>query len=165
LAPPLLSRRASEEQILFNEAGELEVLLITTKQRKRWIVPKGRRIRGLKPAKCAAREAFEEAGVLGAIGKKPIGAFRFVETVDNSLSMLCRVRVYPMKVKRQMRSWPDAQHCLQRWFELAAALTAVNDAGLKAVSKYPPAKPGALRCEPLIAAIWSLTRPRFLWAA
>jgi len=117
----------------FNEAGALEVLLITTKQSKRWIIPKGRPIGGLKPAKCAAREAFEEAGVRGAVGKKPIGAFRFVKTVDDSLSLLCRVRVYPMKVKRHMRSWPEALDRTQRWFEPAAALAAVNDVGLKTV--------------------------------
>ena len=99
----------------FNEAGALEVLLITTKQSKRWIIPKGRPIGGLKPAKCAAREAFEEAGVRGAVGKKPIGAFRFVKTVGDSLSLLCRVRVYPMKVKRHMRSWPEVLHRTQRW--------------------------------------------------
>jgi 8-oxo-dGTP pyrophosphatase MutT (NUDIX family) len=104
-----------------------------TKQSKRWIVPKGCRIRGLKPTKCAAREAFEETGVRGAVGKKPIGAFRFVKTVDDSLSMLCRVRVYQMKVKREMRSWPEAPHREQRWFEPAAALAAVNDVGLKTV--------------------------------
>jgi 8-oxo-dGTP pyrophosphatase MutT (NUDIX family) len=137
-APP--RRRASPMTVQygalpyrFNEARALEVLLITTKQSKRWIIPKGRPIGGLKPAKCAAREAFEEAGVRGAVGKKPIGAFRFVKTVDDSLSLLCRVRVYPMKVKRQMRSWPEALHRTQRWFEPAAALAAVNDVGLKTV--------------------------------
>jgi 8-oxo-dGTP pyrophosphatase MutT (NUDIX family) len=115
----------------FNDAGALKVLLITTKQSKRWIVPKERPIGGLKPAKCAAREALEEAGVRGAVGKKPIGAFHFVKTVQDGPSLLCRVRVYPMKVKRQMRRWPEAPHRLQRWFEPAAALAAVNDVGLK----------------------------------
>ncbi|HEY3622474.1 MAG TPA: NUDIX domain-containing protein [Roseiarcus sp.] len=46
----------------------LEILLVTTRQSKRWIIPKGWPIKGLRPAKSAAREAFEEAGVRGPVG-------------------------------------------------------------------------------------------------
>ena len=47
------------------KAGALEILLVTTRQTRRWIIPKGWPIKGLKPANSAAREAFEEAGVSG----------------------------------------------------------------------------------------------------
>jgi 8-oxo-dGTP pyrophosphatase MutT (NUDIX family) len=114
-------------------AGSLELLLVTTRQSKRWIIPKGRRIKGLKPAKCAAREAFEEAGVRGSIEKKSIGAFRFLKTVDDALAVMCEVRIFPLKVKRQMRQWPEAPQRTPRWFEPSAALEAVNDAGLKSL--------------------------------
>jgi 8-oxo-dGTP pyrophosphatase MutT (NUDIX family) len=114
-------------------AGAIELLLVTTKQSKRWIVPKGRPIKGLKPAKCAAREAFEEAGIRGVMGKKSIGAFRFLKTVDDALSVMCEVRLYPMKVKRELTDWPEAPDRTPRWFEPSAALAAVNDAGLKSV--------------------------------
>ena len=49
----------------FTHDAELEILLLTTRQSKRWIIPKGWPIKGLRPAKSAAREAFEEAGVRG----------------------------------------------------------------------------------------------------
>ena len=47
----------------FTSAAALEIFLITSRRTKRWIIPKGWPIKGLKPAKTAARGAFEEAGV------------------------------------------------------------------------------------------------------
>jgi 8-oxo-dGTP pyrophosphatase MutT (NUDIX family) len=114
-------------------AGTLELLLVTTRQSKRWIVPKGRRIKGLTAAKCAAREAFEEAGVRGVIEKKPIGAFRFVKTVDDALGVMCEVRIFALRVKRELPHWPEAPERTPRWFEPSAALAAVTDSGLKSL--------------------------------
>jgi 8-oxo-dGTP pyrophosphatase MutT (NUDIX family) len=115
----------------FTRAGSLELLLVTTKQSKRWIIPKGRPIKGLKPAKAAAREAYEEAGVRGAVAEKSIGAFRFQKTLDGAPNVLCEVRVYPLNVKQQLRFWPEALQRTPRWFDAAEALSAVNDAGLQ----------------------------------
>jgi 8-oxo-dGTP pyrophosphatase MutT (NUDIX family) len=112
-------------------SGSLELLLVTTRQSNRWIVPKGHRIKGLTPAQCAAREAFEEAGVRGAVEKKPIGAFRFVKTVDDALGVMCEVRIFPLKVKRELPNWPEAPERTPRWFEPSAALAVVNDSGLR----------------------------------
>jgi 8-oxo-dGTP pyrophosphatase MutT (NUDIX family) len=60
----------------FTEAAALEVLIVTTRQSKRWIVPKGWPIKGLTPSKSAAREAFEEAGVIGRVPKAAIGVLQ-----------------------------------------------------------------------------------------
>jgi 8-oxo-dGTP pyrophosphatase MutT (NUDIX family) len=55
----------------------LEILLVTTRRSGRWIVPKGWPIDGCSPRECAAREAMEEAGVLGVIAAEPIGDFPY----------------------------------------------------------------------------------------
>ncbi|MEN9850080.1 MAG: hypothetical protein RL128_243, partial [Pseudomonadota bacterium] len=47
--------------------GKVEVLLITSRDTGRWVIPKGWPIDGLAPAQTAAREAWEEAGVEGDI--------------------------------------------------------------------------------------------------
>ncbi len=113
--------------------GTLEIMLITTKRSRRWIIPKGDPIKGLKPAKSAAREAFEEAGIRGSIGEKSIGAFRFQKTLDSAPNVLCEVKVYPLNVKQQMREWPEASQRTARWFDPAEAQAAVKDAGLRAL--------------------------------
>jgi 8-oxo-dGTP pyrophosphatase MutT (NUDIX family) len=63
----------------------MEVLLVTTQKTKRWIIPKGWPIKGLKPAKSAAREAFEEAGVIGSVRSKGIGSFTYEKRMDDGV--------------------------------------------------------------------------------
>ncbi len=113
------------------QAGKLEILLVTTRRSKRWIIPKGDPIKGLKPAKSAAREAFEEAGVRGSVQEKSIGAFRFQKTLEGAPNILCEVRVYALNVKQQTKDWPEAAQRVARWFDPVEAQMAVNDAGLQ----------------------------------
>jgi 8-oxo-dGTP pyrophosphatase MutT (NUDIX family) len=76
----------------------LEILLVTTRGTRRWIVPKGWPIKGLRPAKSAAREAFEEAGVTGRIGPKPIGVFAYDKLRDEAGgATMCEVKIYPLR--------------------------------------------------------------------
>ena len=49
-------------------------------------MPKGWPIKGLTPRKSAAREAFEEAGVRGAVGTKPIGRYRYAKISDEEIA-------------------------------------------------------------------------------
>ena len=114
------------------ETGSLEFLLITTRQTKQWMIPKGWPVKGLKPAKSAAREAYEEAGIRGAISEKPIGAFSYQKRLEESgFSVPCEVRVFAMSVKRQLKSWPEAYERDSRWFEPTNALSALKDEGLR----------------------------------
>ncbi len=113
----------------FTETNSMEVLLVTTRQTRRWIIPKGKR---LKPPKSAAREADEEAGIRGTIGAKAIGVFSYEKSLDvNGLTVPCEVRVFPMIVKRQLDVWPEAHERKARWFESAEALSAIKDKGLR----------------------------------
>jgi len=59
--------------------SELEVLLITSLNSKRWILPKGWAEAGLSPADNAMREAFEEAGVTGKVEAKPVGTYHYLK--------------------------------------------------------------------------------------
>ena len=64
----------------FTPMAALEILIVTTRQSRRWIVPTGWPIKRLTPSKSAAREAFEEAGVRGKIGARAIGNFTYKKT-------------------------------------------------------------------------------------
>jgi 8-oxo-dGTP pyrophosphatase MutT (NUDIX family) len=117
----------------FTETSSLEMLLVTTRQTRRWIIPKGWPIKGLTPPKsAAAREAYEEAGIRGTVGAKSIGAFSYEKGIDaNGGTVPCEVRVFPMLVKRQLDRWPEAHEREARWFEPAKALSVIKDKGLR----------------------------------
>jgi 8-oxo-dGTP pyrophosphatase MutT (NUDIX family) len=114
------------------KTGSLELLLITTRQAKHWIIPKGWPVKGLKPAKSAAREAYEEAGIRGAISSKPIGTFSYEKRLEEkSVTVPCEVRVFALSVRRQLKRWPEAYERDSKWFEPINALSALKDDGLR----------------------------------
>jgi 8-oxo-dGTP pyrophosphatase MutT (NUDIX family) len=84
------------------ENGRPEVLLLTSRETRRWVIPKGSPIKGLKPREVAAREAFEEAGVQGTIsGKHPIGAYHYEKRLPDT-RLLCEVQVFLLWVSQQL---------------------------------------------------------------
>ena len=94
--------------IVSRNPTRLRFLLVTTRQTKRWIIPEGWPIKGLKPAKSAAREAYEEAGIRGSVKTKAIGIFAHEKRSDeDGITIPCDVRVFPLLVKRQSKAWPE----------------------------------------------------------
>lgn len=89
-----------------NPAGGVDVCLVTSRGGGRWIIPKGNPIRGLAPHEVAAREALEEAGLVGHVGKRCIGTFKF-ERSRNGRDATCRVDVYALRVERQLPAWTE----------------------------------------------------------
>ena len=60
------------------------MLLVTSRETKRWIIPKGWPIEGLKPSDVAAREGYEEAGIRGVIGEKAIGTYSYERRTESA---------------------------------------------------------------------------------
>lgn len=77
--------------------GVFEVLLITTRGSGRWVIPKGSPMKGKTPREVAALEAFEEAGIKGKVGKKPLGRYSYVKRLDNGESVPCIVEVFTVE--------------------------------------------------------------------
>ena len=109
----------------------IEILLVTTRRTRRWIVPKGWPVSGCSPGECAAREAMEEAGVLGVIAAKPIGAFPYRKQRKTGASVRCRVEVFPLEVTHQLRNWPEKSVRETRWCTAEDALARTSDPGLR----------------------------------
>ena len=109
----------------------VEVLLITTLRSRRWIIPKGWPIAGQSAEASAAREALEEAGVSGEIGKKPIGSFRYFKQLKSGETVPCRVDVFPLKVSQQRKRWAEKDSRDMRWCTIEQALAQVAEAGLR----------------------------------
>src|SRR5947209_15976892 len=85
---------------------DLEVMLITTRQKGRWSLPKGSVIGKKKPHQIAAIEAFEEAGVTGVVRKKPLGRFKHRKRSGLRKRAL-HVAVFPFRVLKQETWWPE----------------------------------------------------------
>jgi 8-oxo-dGTP pyrophosphatase MutT (NUDIX family) len=118
----------------FTQMAALEILIVTTRQSRRWIVPKGWPIKRLTPSKSAAREAFEEAGVRGKIGARPIGNFRYKKAADeNGAEADCEVKVFPLLVKRQSAAWPESAQRVAQWVDPDKAISLIREPELKSL--------------------------------
>ena len=89
---------------------ELEVLLISSRGGKRWVLPKGIVEPGMTPVASAMKEALEEAGVEGDVGREPLGAYRY-----RKWGGICEVTVYPYAVSNELENWPEAEWRRRRW--------------------------------------------------
>lgn len=112
--------------------GFPEVLLVTTRSTKRWTIPKGWPIKGLKSHEAAGREAMEEAGVAGKCRKQAVGRYLYWKRKEDHFE-LCRVRVFPMNVRDILDDWPERAERQRHWFSLPDAADMVEEPGLKAV--------------------------------
>jgi 8-oxo-dGTP pyrophosphatase MutT (NUDIX family) len=93
--------------IRFCRKGKPKVLLLTSRRRGRWIIPKGWPMKKLSPADAAAREAYEEGGIRGRmLREEPIGRYRYRKSDRPKVGEI-KVEVFLMRVKRQLREWPE----------------------------------------------------------
>jgi 8-oxo-dGTP pyrophosphatase MutT (NUDIX family) len=111
--------------------GRPQVLLLTSRETKRWVIPKGWPIHGKKPREVAVQEAFEEAGLVGTlIGKRPVGDFHYAKVLASGDSVLCQVKVFLLLVDRQLTDWPERAQRETRWFSADEAAGLVEEGGL-----------------------------------
>jgi 8-oxo-dGTP pyrophosphatase MutT (NUDIX family) len=117
----------------FTPTAALEILIVTTRQSRQWIVPKGWPIKRLSPPKSAAREAFEEAGVRGKIGARAVGVFRYKKARENGADPDYEVEVFPLLVRRQSATWPEFGQRVVQWVDPEKAVALIRDPELKAI--------------------------------
>jgi 8-oxo-dGTP pyrophosphatase MutT (NUDIX family) len=84
-------------------------------------------MKGEKPHVAAQREALEEAGVVGPIGKRPIGTFHYLKRLADGAAVVCEVHVYPLAVEGQRRRWPERGERTQAWFTPDEAARRVHE--------------------------------------
>jgi predicted NUDIX family NTP pyrophosphohydrolase len=112
--------------------GGIEVMLITSRETKRWIIPKGWPAPGLAPHDSAKNEAMEESGIVGRIGERSIGFYHYTKLVAGA-AVPCEVEVFLLEVETQLVSWPEEGQRHIRWFELQEASEAVQEPELSAI--------------------------------
>lgn len=110
--------------------GETQVLLVTSRETRRWVLPKGWTEKNSLDCSQAEREAFEEAGIIGRIGTRPIGTYAYPKRLQNGATVTCDVAVFPLAVERLLEDWPEKSQRERRWFSLPEAAMAVEEGGL-----------------------------------
>ncbi|MDR6951584.1 8-oxo-dGTP pyrophosphatase MutT (NUDIX family) [Ancylobacter sp. 3268] len=114
----------------WSEAGRLEMLVLSSRETHRPVIPKGWPIKGRKDWKSAEIEARQEAGLVGQITRKSAGHYRYWKRIDRQF-VLVQVSVYPLEVRRQLDDWPERNERVLMWLppEDAALLVDETDLG------------------------------------
>ncbi|EWY37666.1 hypothetical protein N825_16575 [Skermanella stibiiresistens SB22] len=109
------------------------VLMVTSRETKRWVVPKGWQEKNVSDPDQAAREAFEEAGVVGQVGAKAMGSYRYKKRLKNGSLKNVEVAVYPFEIEELLDEWPEMDERERRWMTPAQAALAVDEGSLAAL--------------------------------
>ena len=138
-------------------SGRPEIMLLTSRETGRWVIPKGWPIKGLKPREVAVREAYEEAGLVGSITtKRPVGIYHYEKQFDEG-GLLCEVQVFLFRVDQQLDDWPEKGQRETRWLDPAEAAALVNEGGLAEIIRFASHQPQRLTREAEVRL------PRALW--
>jgi predicted phosphate transport protein (TIGR00153 family) len=113
--------------------GTTEVLLITSRETKRWVIPKGNPIHNMDRHASAAVEAEEEAGVIGAVCPTSIGSYQYRKRRSNGASIMYNVEVFPLAVTHELSEWKEMDERERRWFPFREAAKAVEEEDLQAL--------------------------------
>lgn len=113
--------------------GRIKVLLVTTLDTGRWVIPKGWPWPDRPDHAAAAEEAWEEAGVIGIVTRKPVGSYSYLKRRKHGAAVQVRVDVYPFDVTDQKRTWPEHKHRQRKWLSPAKAAERVEEPELKAI--------------------------------
>ncbi len=111
---------------------DLEILLISSRKKKRWVIPKGVKEPGLSAQDSAAQEAREEAGVEGVVLPEPIGDYKY-----RKWGGVCSVEVYLMEVDKVLDEWPES-HRDREWMSPKTASKRVDEKDLKRMISSVP---------------------------
>jgi 8-oxo-dGTP pyrophosphatase MutT (NUDIX family) len=115
-----------------HDDGKLEVLLVTSRETRRWVVPKGWPWADVPDHEAAAAEAWEEAGVRGRILSERLGTFTYDKRREG-VFLTVDVVVYLLEVTEEKHIWPEMEERQRAWFSPVAAAQAVAEPELKAL--------------------------------
>jgi 8-oxo-dGTP pyrophosphatase MutT (NUDIX family) len=140
-----LGKQIAALPMRWKKDGTFQVLMVTSRETKRWIMPKGWTMNGKKPWVAAEIEALEEAGAVGYIGKDVLGTYTYKKKLDDGSSLKCEVDVYPMVVEHLKRTWKERDERKRKWFSAKGAAKRVSEPELakllRSLAKKPAKQP------------------------
>jgi 8-oxo-dGTP pyrophosphatase MutT (NUDIX family) len=112
------------------QTGERMVMLVTSRETGRWVLPKGWAEMGLTGPELAAKEAFEEAGLIGEMSARRIGSYAYLKQMPKGRTVNCEVDVFAMRVDQLLDDWPERGQRKREWFTLGQAAMLVDEGDL-----------------------------------
>jgi 8-oxo-dGTP pyrophosphatase MutT (NUDIX family) len=110
--------------------GKLLVMLVTSRETGRWVIPKGWPEKNMAGFQVAAMEAFEEAGLIGEVAIKSFASFVYSKRLSESKRKRCRVEVFLFAVHQELDDWLEKGQRRRKWMTPAQAAARVAEAGL-----------------------------------
>jgi 8-oxo-dGTP pyrophosphatase MutT (NUDIX family) len=143
----LIARLATDMQLMFRrpprqqyaalcyrfkkKTGELEMLLMTSRDTGRWVIPKGWPMSGKLSHEVAAREAYEEAGVRGTVETAALGFFTYAKVLKDGIRVDCKVQVYALAVTDLAKSFKEKGERRLEWVSCNEAVKRVREPELR----------------------------------
>ncbi|HYC75979.1 NUDIX hydrolase [Brevundimonas sp.] len=131
------TERAERRQVAalpWRRGGDgVEILLITSRETRRWVTPKGGRMTGKTDAEAAAQEALEEAGVEGFVDERPLGSFRYLKVLKRRAPRWCTVDLYSLEVRTELADWQERPERERVWLSREEAARRVDEPDLQAL--------------------------------
>lgn len=124
------ARRQAAALPLIGHGPALRLVMVTSRETRRWVLPKGWIEPREAPARTAAREAFEEAGLQGDAEDQPLGAYAYPKRLGSGAVLATEVLVFRLRVTRLLRDWPERRERERRLFTPGAAAALVAEPGL-----------------------------------
>lgn len=123
--------------------NEVQILLVTSLDSERWILPKGWPMDGHTPAATAAQEAWEEAGIRGIVSEACLGFFSYAKTLSDDQPTPCIAAVFPLEVQDLADDFPEAGRRKRKWFTREKAASRISEPDLKKILRnFDPARIG-----------------------
>ncbi len=110
-----------------------EVLMVTSRTTRRWVLPKGWPMKGRTLAGSALQEAWEEAGIIGTVEEGALGWFSYDKIRKGAPALPCRVGVFRVRVAELANDWPERGERTRAWLRIEDAAKAVAEPGLQAM--------------------------------
>lgn len=145
----LLQRLAKRPETLFSDAfrqqvaalcfrykddgPEIEVLVVTSRGSRSWIIPKGWPLKKKTLAASAATEAFEEAGIRGKVFERAIGRYTYLKEIDGGQIVPCIVDVFQIEAETEHERFKELGQRVIAWVSPVEAARRVREVELKSL--------------------------------
>ncbi len=135
----------------------VDIQLITSRETRRWVIPKGWPMAGKAPSEAAAAEAVEEAGVVGQVEARPIGSYHYLKQIKDD-HIAVQVIVFPFHVTGRLDTWKEQGQRELAWFSYRRASALVAEPSLRGLIR----RFGKDRTPPLREVLGQASLPAFL---